>query len=167
MRATLATGGDFSFLKERLGLDQPPDPIKHEESLPSPFDFSRQCLFGVPTDLPDPRSDEEGHGNALAEALLDLAHAADGGMFVLFTSHVALRRAAVAVKGAVGGRWPILVQGEGQRDHLLRRFREAGSAILFGTDSFWEGVDVPGRSLRVLVLAKLPFKVPSDGSQAI
>jgi ATP-dependent DNA helicase DinG len=160
--ATLATGGDFSFLKERLGLDQPPDPIKHEESLPSPFDFSRQCLFGVPTDLPDPRSDEEGHGNALAEALLDLAHAADGGMFVLFTSHVALRRAAVAVKGAVGGRWPILVQGEGQRDHLLRRFREAGSAILFGTDSFWEGVDVPGRSLRVLVLAKLPFKVPSE-----
>ncbi|UCG86449.1 MAG: helicase [Gemmatimonadota bacterium] len=160
--ATLATGGDFSFLKERLGLDRAPDPIKHEESLPSPFDFSRQCLFGVPTDFPDPRSDEEGHGNALAEALLDLAHAADGGMFVLFTSYAALRRAAVAVKGSIGGRWPVLVQGEGQRDHLLRRFREAGSAILFGTDSFWEGVDVPGRSLRVLVLAKLPFKVPSE-----
>jgi len=60
------------------------------------------------------------------------------------------------------GQWPLLIQGEGQRDFLLRRFREAGSAILFGTDSFWEGVDVPGPSLRALVLAKLPFKVPSE-----
>src|SRR5437762_1278959 len=83
-------------------------------------------------------------------------------MFVLFTSHAALRRAADAVRGQVGPRWPLLVQGEGQRDHLLRRFREAGSAILLGTDSFWEGVDVPGRALRVLILAKLPFKVPSE-----
>src|SRR5207244_4789444 len=73
-----------------------------------------------------------------------------------------LRRAAEAVRGVIGGRWPLLVQGEGQRDQLLRRFREAGSAILLGTDSFWEGVDVPGRALRVLILAKLPFKVPSE-----
>jgi ATP-dependent DNA helicase DinG len=62
----------------------------------------------------------------------------------------------------LGERFPILVQGEGQRDHLLKRFREAGNAILLGTDSFWEGVDVPGRALRALVLAKLPFKVPSE-----
>src|SRR5207237_6079387 len=66
------------------------------------------------------------------------------------------------VRGPIGGRWPLLVQGDGQRDQLLRRFREAGSAILLGTDSFWEGVDVPGRALRVLILAKLPFKVPSE-----
>src|SRR5437016_13128425 len=83
-------------------------------------------------------------------------------MFVLFTSHGALRRTADAVRGELGGRWPLLVQGEGQRDQLLRRFREAGSAILLGTDSFWEGVDVPGRALRVLILAKLPCKVPSE-----
>jgi ATP-dependent DNA helicase DinG len=160
--ATLATGGDFSFLKERLGLDRAPDPIRNEESLPSPFDFARQCLFGVPTDFPDPRSEESQYGHSLTEALVDLAYLSDGGMFVLFTSYAALRRAAAVVKARVGGRWPVLVQGEGQRDRLLRRFRDSGSAILFGTDSFWEGVDVPGRSLRVLVLAKLPFKVPSE-----
>jgi ATP-dependent DNA helicase DinG len=83
-------------------------------------------------------------------------------MFVLFTSHGALRRAADTVRSELAGRWPLLVQGDGQRDQLLRRFREAGSAILLGTDSFWEGVDVPGRALRVLVLAKLPFKVPTE-----
>src|SRR5437773_8556229 len=83
-------------------------------------------------------------------------------MFVLVTSHGALRRAAEAVRDPIVGRGPLLVQGDGQRDQLLRRFREAGSAILLGTDSFWEGVDVPGRALRVLILAKLPFKVPSE-----
>ena len=160
--ATLATGGDFSFLKERLGVDLPPSRVRDEESLPSPFDFAEQCLFGVPTDFPDPRNDEVGHDRALVEAIVDMAHASDGGMFVLFTSYGALRRSASAVRAAVGSRWPLMVQGEGQRDHLIRRFREAGSAILFGTDSFWEGVDVPGRSLRALLLAKLPFKVPSE-----
>jgi len=66
------------------------------------------------------------------------------------------------VRDGSGARWPLLVQGEGQRDQMLRSFREAGSAILLGTDSFWEGVDVPGRALRVLILAKLPFKVPTE-----
>jgi ATP-dependent DNA helicase DinG len=80
----------------------------------------------------------------------------------MFTSHASLRRVADLARSELGGRWPLLVQGEGQRDHLLRRFREAGSAILLGTDSFWEGVDVPGRALRVLILAKLPFRVPSE-----
>jgi len=77
-------------------------------------------------------------------------------------SHSALRRAADTVRPQLAGRWPLLVQGDVPRDLLLRRFREAGSAILLGTDSFWEGVDVPGRALRVLILAKLPFKVPSE-----
>jgi ATP-dependent DNA helicase DinG len=83
-------------------------------------------------------------------------------MFVLFTSHATLRRAAEGVRASLGNRWPILVQGEAPRDQLLRRFRETGNAILLGTDSFWEGVDVPGRALRALVLTKLPFKVPSE-----
>ncbi|PYO68017.1 MAG: hypothetical protein DMD69_08265, partial [Gemmatimonadetes bacterium] len=155
-------GGDFGFLEQRVGLDLPPSRVRAREIHASPFDFPAQCLFGIPTDLPEPRDDEPGHDAAVARVLVELAHASDGGMFVLFTSHGALRRAAEAVRGAIGGRWPLLVQGDGQRDQLLRRFREAGSAILLGTDSFWEGVDVPGRALRVLILAKLPFKVPSE-----
>ncbi|MFQ5705084.1 MAG: helicase C-terminal domain-containing protein [Gemmatimonadales bacterium] len=160
--ATLATGGDFSFLRDRLGLDLPPGRVRDEESLVSPFDFSAQCLLGIPTDVPDPRKDEIGHDRAVAALVTRLAQITDGGMFVLFTSYAALKRAASTLKGTIGGSWTILVQGEGQRDRLLRRFREVGSAILLGTDSFWEGVDVPGRALRALVLAKLPFKVPSE-----
>ena len=160
--ATLAVGDDFAFLKERLGLTGDFSRLKYEVVLPSPFDYAAQCLFGVPTDVPDPKSDEPGHDEALAQAIVELAHAADGGMFVLFTSHAALRRTAARVRNALAHRWPVLVQGEGQRDQLLRRFREAGSAILLGTDSFWEGVDVPGPALRVLLLAKLPFKAPNE-----
>jgi ATP-dependent DNA helicase DinG len=160
--ATLAAGGEFGYLEERLGLDLPPSRVKAREIHASPFDFASQCVFGIPTDLPEPRDDEPGHDAAVARVLVELAHASDGGMFVLFTSHGALKRAADAVRDAIGGRWPLFVQGEGQRDQLLRRFREAGSGILLGTDSFWEGVDVPGRALRVLILAKLPFKVPSE-----
>jgi ATP-dependent DNA helicase DinG len=160
--ATLAAGGEFTFLEERLGLSLPPSRVTVREILPSPFDFGAQCVFGIPTDIPEPRDDESGHGAAVARVLVELAHASDGGIFALFTSHGALRRTADAIRGAVGARWPLLVQGDGQRDQLLRRFRDAGSAILLGTDSFWEGVDVPGRALRVLILAKLPFKVPSE-----
>ena len=160
--ATLAAGGEFDFLKKRLGLDGEGNGVTVEEILPSPFDFPNQCLFGIPEDVPDPREDPAGHAAATAEVIRDLAYAADGGMFVLFTSHAALRNAAQRVREMVGDRWPLLVQGEGNRDVLLRRFREAGNAILLGTDTFWEGVDVPGRALRALVLTKLPFKVPSE-----
>ena len=160
--ATLAAGGDFGFLEQRLGLELPPSRVTVREVLPSPFDFASQCLFGIPTDLPEPKEDAAGHDAAVARVLVELAHAADGGVFCLFTSHSALRRAAEAVRARVGPRWPLLVQGEDQRDRLLRRFREAGNAVLLGTDSFWEGVDVPGRALRVLILAKLPFKVPTE-----
>jgi len=160
--ATLAAGGDFGFLESRLGLDGEGSPVSVREVLASPFDYPSQCLFGVPTDLPTPRDDEPGHDAALAQIVTDLAFASDGGMFVLFTSHAALRRAAAGLRGTLSSRWPLLVQGEAARDLLLRRFREAGNAILLGTDSFWEGVDVPGRALRALVLSKLPFKVPSE-----
>jgi len=160
--ATLAAGGEFTFLEERLGLSLPPSRVVIREILPSPFDFPSQCIFGIPTDIPEPRDDEAGHDASVARILVEMAHASDGGIFALFTSHGALRRAADAVRAQLGGRWPLLIQGDGQRDQLLRRFREAGSAILLGTDSFWEGVDVPGRALRVLILAKLPFKVPSE-----
>ncbi len=160
--ATLATGGEFSFLEGRVGLAGTPSPVTERAILPSPFDYLEQCIFGIPTDLPDPREDEPGHTAATVQVVTDLAHASDGGMFVLFTSHGALRRVAGELRGICGEQWPILVQGEEPRDVLLRRFRELGRAILLGTDSFWEGVDVPGRALRVLVLTKLPFKVPSE-----
>ncbi|HXG43177.1 MAG TPA: helicase C-terminal domain-containing protein [Gemmatimonadales bacterium] len=160
--ATLAAGGAFDFLESRVGLAREPNPVTVRAILPSPFDYPAQCLFGIPDDLPDPREDEAAHGMVVVQVVHDLAWASDGGMFVLFTSHGALRRTAVELRGTLGERWPILVQGEAPRDTLLRRFRELGRAILLGTDSFWEGVDVPGRALRVLVLTKLPFKVPSE-----
>jgi ATP-dependent DNA helicase DinG len=160
--ATLAAGGEFDFLESRLGLSREPNPVSVKTILPSPFEYAEQCLFGIPNNLPDPREDEPGHGGAVVQVVHDLAWASDGGMFVLFTSHGALRRAAVELRGVAGERWPILVQGEAPRDVLLRRFRELGRAILLGTDSFWEGVDVPGRALRALVITKLPFKVPSE-----
>jgi len=160
--ATLATGGEFSFLASRIGLAGSDSPVTVQEIFPSPFDYAEQCLLGIPDDIPDPREDEAGHDAAIAHVVSDLAWASDGGLFVLFTSHAALRRAAATLRAELGSRFPILVQGEAQRDQLIRRFRDAGNAILLGTDSFWEGVDVPGRALRGLILAKLPFKVPSE-----
>ena len=160
--ATLAAGGDFGFLESRLGLAGDESPVRVREVFASPFDYPSQCVFGIPNNLPEPREDESAHGAAVVQVVSDLAFAADGGMFVLFTSHASLRRAAVELRGVLGARWPILVQGEAPRDVLLRRFRAAENAILLGTDSFWEGVDVPGRALRALVLNKLPFKVPSE-----
>jgi ATP-dependent DNA helicase DinG len=116
----------------------------------------------LPDDLPDPREDEAAHGAAVVQVVADLARAGDGGIFVLFTSHAALRIAAQAVRAELGREFPVLAQGDASRDQLLRTFRESGRAILLGTDSFWEGVDVPGRALRGLIIAKLPFKVPSE-----
>ncbi len=160
--ATLAAGGEFDFLESRLGLGGADSPVTVREALASPFDYPSQCVFGIPNDMPEPREDAHAHAAAVVAVVTDLAYASDGGMFVLFTSHASLRKAAAEVRDVLGNRWPILVQGEASRDVLLRRFREAENAILFGTDSFWEGVDVPGRALRTLVLNKLPFKVPSE-----
>ena len=160
--ATLAASGDFEFLEGRLGLGGEDSPVTERQIFSSPFDYPSQCLFGIPTDLPEPREDEVGHGAAVVQIVSDLAYASDGGMFVLFTSHASLRRAAGELRMVLGTRWPLLVQGEAPRDVLLRRFRDAENAILLGTDSFWEGVDVPGRALRALVINKLPFKVPSE-----
>jgi ATP-dependent DNA helicase DinG len=162
--ATLASGGSFDFLAGRLGLDLPPRLGGAREALPSPFNYRDQCLFAIPDDVPEPRDDAEGHIARVAEIAAELSRAADGGLFALFTSHRALRQTAAALKARpdVAGRWPLLVQGEGPRDQLLRRFRDAGSGILLGTDSFWEGVDVPGAALRALLIAKLPFRVPTE-----
>jgi ATP-dependent DNA helicase DinG len=160
--ATLSTNGRFDFLARRLGLDVPTlDPTT--ASFPSPFDYPRQALLAVPTDVPAPNVDANGHLLQVVRIALDLATASDGGLFVLFTSHRDVRRAADELRArGVERRWPLLVHGDDARDALVRRFRESGRAILLGTASFWEGVDVPGHALRGLVLAKLPFRVPSE-----
>jgi ATP-dependent DNA helicase DinG len=160
--ATLATRQDFSFLRERLGLTGD-DPLQ-EAIFPSPFDYDRQSLLAIPTDLPIPGgANDARHGEATVRATMELAAITEGGLFVLFTSYRALKDAAAGMrrKGA-DRRWPLFVQGDGPRAQLMQRFVDSGNGILLGTSSFWEGVDVPGRPLRGLVIPKLPFKVPSE-----
>ena len=161
--ATLAAGGDFGFLETRLGLGGDDSPVTVREILASPFDYPSQCLFGVPNDLPEPRDDEHGaRGRGGPGRVATWPTPPTAGCS---SSSPATPRSGGPPRSCgrrSASRWPLLVQGEAPRDALLRRFREAENAILLGTDSFWEGVDVPGRALRALVLNKLPFKVPSE-----
>jgi ATP-dependent DNA helicase DinG len=167
--ATLAAGpasrrddAAFAFLSTRLGLTAP-EFAPRTAVLPSPFDYRRQALLAVPTDAPAPNVDAGAHFLHVARHAMDLAAAADGGLFVLFTSHKDVRQMAAELRArGADRRWPLLVHGEDTRDSLLRRFRESGRAVLLGTASFWEGVDVPGDALRGLVIAKLPFRVPTE-----
>ena len=153
---------NFAFLVRRLGLDEP-ELEPRTAVYPSPFDYARQAILAIPSDVPAPNVDAEGHFRAVVRALLDLAQASDGGIFALFTSHKDVRNAAAELRArGTERRWPLLVHGEDARDALLRRFRESGRSILLGTASFWEGVDVPGHALRGLLLAKLPFRVPTE-----
>jgi ATP-dependent DNA helicase DinG len=131
--------------------------------LPSPFDYARQSLLVVATDAPAPNVDAAGHLLHATRHLIDLAAAADGGLFALFTSHKDVRQMAAELRArGADRRWPLLVHGDDTRDALLRRFRESGRAVLLGTASFWEGVDVPGDALRGLLIGKLPFRVPTE-----
>ncbi len=160
--ATLTAGNKFEFTRGRLGLAAlDPAPVEHQ--LASPFDYARQAVLAIPTDLPAPNKDASGHRHRLVTILLDLIAASDGGCFALFTSHRELREVAARLRDeGVERRWPLLVHGEGSRHQLLDRFRESGDAVLLGTSSFWEGVDVPGRALRALLIAKFPFRVPTE-----
>jgi ATP-dependent DNA helicase DinG len=152
----------FEFLVRRLGLDS--DSLSPVTGVfPSPFDYPAQSLLLLPTDVPAPNEDGAEHLRHVIRILGDLVEAADGGIFVLFTSHRDVRWAAAALREArLDARWPLLVQGDDARNNLLARFREDGSSVLLGTASFWEGVDVPGRALRGLLIPKLPFRVPTE-----
>jgi ATP-dependent DNA helicase DinG len=160
--ATLAVGDGFEFIAGRLGLDEDDvEPVT--ASLPSPFDYPHQAVLAIPTDLPAPNEDGALHLRRTVQAGADLVEAAGGGVFLLFTSHRDVREAAQALRAlGIESRHPMLVHGEDSRDNLLRRFRDHGDAVLVGTATFWEGVDVPGRALRGLLLAKIPFRVPSE-----
>lgn len=160
--ATLAADGRFEFVSHRLGLDAlPAAPLT--AAFASPFDYPVQALLAVPTDMPAPNEDPARHFAAVMRIVEDVARASDGGMFVLFTSHRDVRAAADALRrSGTANRNLVLVHGEDGRDALLERFKRAGNAILLGTASYWEGVDVPGDALRALVIARLPFRVPSE-----
>jgi ATP-dependent DNA helicase DinG len=167
--ATLTTRKSFTFLRQRLGLsagdlDHLDEPLAfHERIVPSPFDYPSQALLAVPTDLPAAEAGLDAFQAATATVVADVAALSDGGLFVLFTSHGALRRVAEVLRGmGMDARWPLFVHGEADRHRLLRDFVRANSGILLGTASFWEGVDVPGEPLRGLILQKLPFKVPTE-----
>ena len=152
----------FDFLTARLGLTDP-DLQPTTAVFDSPFRYDAQSLLAIPSDIPAPNADVDGHRRAVTRIVLDVAEASDGGLFVLFTSHREVRQLANELRArGIERRWPLLVHGDETRDVLLARFREAGKAILLGTASFWEGVDVPGDALRGLVIAKLPFRVPTE-----
>jgi len=155
--ATLAVGDDFSHFGTRMGLDGVAG-----LTFPSPFSLQQNGLIYLPDDLPQP-SDPR-HTDAMLEAVTPLLDLAVGGMFCLFTSHRALNNARKWFKTnseTLGGR-SLLVQGDAPRDDLLRRFRQIGNAVLLGTGSFWEGVDVRGPALSVVAIDKLPFASPAD-----
>jgi ATP-dependent DNA helicase DinG len=154
--ATLAVGDDFRAFMDRLGLEE-----AETLSLPSPFDFRSRTRLYVPAGLPAP-SDPE-YTRRVVDVALPLLEASGGRAFLLFTSHRALQVAARLLRPraeALG--FPVLVQGDEPRARLLATFRELGNAVLLGTQSFWEGVDVKGPALSVVLIDKLPFAAPDD-----
>jgi ATP-dependent DNA helicase DinG len=151
--ATLAMGEDFSHFKRELGIEE-----AASQTWASPFDFARQALLYAPKGLPDPN--DPAYTEAVVEAALPVLTASGGRAFLLFTSHRALRRAHELLKDRI--EYPLLVQGTGSRSELLVRFRQLGNAVLLGAASFWEGVDVRGEALSVVLIDKLPFAPPDD-----
>jgi len=155
--ATLTAHGDFQYLKNTLSAE-----LADTLSLGSPFDYESSTLLFVANDIPEPNV--QGYQQALDRAILSTARATGGRMLVLFTSYAALKKTAQAVTGPLA-REEIFVfeQGEGASPNaLLESFKTTDRAVLLGTRSFWEGVDVPGEALSVVMITKLPFGVPSD-----
>jgi len=156
--ATLAVGRDFTHYTAQLGLTD-----AETGAWDSPFDYDRQGLLYVPRDLPAPNTRE--HTDAVVDAALPVLKASGGRAFLLFTTLRALAAARERLIDAFardGLDFPLLVQGEGSKTELLTRFRALGNAVLLGSASFWEGVDVPGDALSLVVIDKLPFAPPDD-----
>jgi ATP-dependent DNA helicase DinG len=155
--ATLAVGADFTHFLGRVGAAD-----ARSLRVASPFDFESQAMLYLPQGLPEPS--DPTHTTAVLAAALPLIEAADGRTFLLFTSHRALKEAArlLRLRAGFDARFPMLVQGEAPRESLLKRFREVEHSVLLGTSSFWEGVDVRGTALALVVIDKLPFAAPDD-----
>lgn len=151
--ATLAVDHSFAHFRDELGLQE-----AIAEQWESPFDYAHQTLLYIPTGLPPPAAPD--YTECVLEAALPVIEASRGRAFILFTSHRALKFAA----GYMASRccFPLLVQGSAPRARLLERFRQVGNAVLLGTGSFWEGVDVRGEALSTVIIDKLPFAAPDD-----
>jgi len=160
--ATMSVGRNFLFMRRELGLDELDCERLTEMIVPSPFDYRNQVLLGITTDTPEPNEDD--YLEKVLSAIEKVVMASGGRAFVLFTSHKLLRTCADVLSfkfEKLGIRF--LRQGQMPRHLLLKEFKSGdGSAVLFGTDSFWEGVDVPGEALSCVVLVRLPFSVPTD-----
>lgn len=156
--ATLAVQGDFSHYQEAMGL--------HDIASycwDSPFDYGQQAMLCCPTELPDPNSAD--YTDRLVDSVLPLIQAAEGRTFFLCTSLRAMQRVRSQIETRLAFHQPeisILCQGDAAKNELLRRFRESGNAVLVGSQSFWEGVDVPGDALSLVIIDKLPFAAPDD-----
>lgn len=151
--ATLAVGEDFSHFTGQMGLED-----AKTLQLESPFDYAANARLWLPEHLPQPR--DPGYLGAVLEETLPLLRASRGRAFLLFTSHRALREVAERLADRVS--YPLFVQGEQPRSVLLEQFRASGDGVLLGTASFWEGVDVIGEALVLVVIDKLPFAAPDD-----
>jgi ATP-dependent DNA helicase DinG len=156
--ATLSVAGDFSHYQREMGLDEAATAFWE-----SPFDYQNQALLYVPENLPEPNS--EGYTKAVVDVALPVVEAAEGRTFFLFTSLRAMREARELMETGMkrsGMEYPLLMQGEGSRTELLERFRMLGNAVLLGSASFWEGVDVKGEALSLVIIDRLPFAPPDD-----
>ncbi len=156
--ATLAVKQDFSHYQNELGLV-----AARTACWDSPFNYGEQALLYVPQGLPEPNS--EGYTEAVVQAALPLIEASKGRAFLLFTSLRAMQRAHEILQAEFDRKnlkYPLMMQGEGSRNELLSRFREHGNAVLLGSQSFWEGVDVRGEALSLVIIDKLPFAPPDD-----
>ena len=159
--ATLRTGDNFSYWMRRTGLSFVEDERLLSGAFESPFPYKTNAIFAVPSDAPFP--DSPYYQGYVEETLPKLIFAAGGRTLVLFTSYESLRSAFYNCRQTLeGGGISLLKQGDDDRFRLLERFKEDKSSVLFATDSFWEGVDVPGESLSQVVIVKLPFAVPND-----
>jgi ATP-dependent DNA helicase DinG len=159
--ATLTVENSFDFLAERIGLDDLPAERRTELILPPPFDYERQVIFCVPLDMPDPR--HPSFAQELGKAIFKAVTITDGRAFILFTSYGLLNIIYQQLKESlsmIGIR--VLKQGVENRHEMLKIFRKDKTSVLFGTDSFWEGVDVQGDALESVIITKLPFQVPSE-----
>src|ERR1019366_4720313 len=151
--ATLAVGGKFDYLKQRLGVLP-----ANENVLPQEFDYPTQALLYMPPSLPDLR--HPSFAASAADEITRLLEISQGRAFCLFTSYAQMKDLYERVSGRL--KFPFLLQGTAPRSILLDRFRTTPHAVLFATSSFWQGVDVPGAQLSCVIIDKLPFAVPSD-----
>jgi ATP-dependent DNA helicase DinG len=151
--ATLAVGGGFEYIRQRLGLEH-----ARESVLPSHFDYQNQALLYVPPDLPDPRTPQ--FTTQAAERIRKLLEITRGRAFVLFTSYAQMNEIYQRLLSEL--QFPLLKQGDAPKSALLDEFRLTPNAVLFATSSFWQGVDVQGEQLSCVIIDRLPFAVPSD-----